>query len=161
MTSKRERQNELAEFGEVRAYRLLRQNAFSVDRMPKNFPLFDLMARRGSCRVLVPVKTRNNTTAKGRIKTNAYNLYTKPSHYEAAKKIADFAGAKIFWVAVTVDVKAKTFSAYIGDVAKLPSKKYIPMHPTRNLRNYRCLTKNQRDEEILAAWSNVMETVSV
>jgi len=42
------------------------------------------------------VKTRNNTTSKGSIKTNAYNLYTKPSQYGAAKKIADFAGAKIF-----------------------------------------------------------------
>jgi hypothetical protein len=51
----------------------------------------------------------NNTTSKGKLKTNPYNLYTKPGHYEAATRIAAFAGAKIFWVAVTVDAKAKTF----------------------------------------------------
>jgi hypothetical protein len=30
------------------------------------------------------------------------------------KKIAAFAGAKIFWVAVTVDAKAKTFFGFYG-----------------------------------------------
>jgi hypothetical protein len=42
------------------------------------------------------VKTRNNTTSKGKTKTNPYNLYTKPGHHEAATNIAAFAGAKIF-----------------------------------------------------------------
>ena len=161
MTSNRERQNQLAEFGEVRACRLLRQKRFSVDRMPKNFPFFDLMVKRGSCRLLVPVKTRNNTTSEGKTKTNDYRLYDKPGHYEAAKKIADFVGAKIFWVAVTVDAKAKTFSAYMGDVAKLSSPSRIPMHPARHVPKYKCLTKNQFDDEISEAWSNVRETVSV
>jgi hypothetical protein len=104
MSRKKER-DELAAFGEVRACQLLRKEDFVVERMPKNFPFFDLMATRGSCRMLVPVKTRNNTTSKGKLKTNSYNLYTKPGHHEAATKIAAFAGAKSFWVAVTVDAK--------------------------------------------------------
>jgi hypothetical protein len=139
---------------------LLRQEGFVVERMPPNFHFFDLMATRGSCRLLVPVKTRNNTTSKGKTKTDPYNLYTKPGHYEAAKKIAAFAESEIFWVAVTVDAKAKIFSAYMGDVAKLPSPKYIPMHPTRDVPNHKCLTKNQPDNEISEAWSNVVGTVS-
>jgi hypothetical protein len=69
--------DELADFGEVRACQLLRDEGFVVERMPKNFPFYDLMATRGSCRLLVPVKTRNNTTSRGKIKTNSYNLYTK------------------------------------------------------------------------------------
>jgi hypothetical protein len=158
VTSKRK--NELAEFGETRACQLLRQKGFVVERMPPNFHFFDLMATRGSCRLLVPVKTRNNTTSRGKPKTNSYNLYTKPGHYEAATKIAAFAGARIFWVAVTVDAKAKTFSAYMGDVAKLPSTKCIPMHPTRDVLNHKCLAKDQHDEGISAAWSNVVGTVS-
>src|SRR5262245_26632406 len=160
MTSNRERTNQLADFGEVRASRLLQQKGFQVERMPKNFPFFDLMAKRNSCRLLVPVKTRNNTTSKNKTKTNDYSLYRKPGHYEAAKKIADFAGAKIFWVTVTVDAKAKTFSAYIGDVVKLASPKCIPMHPNRHVPDYECLTKDQPDDEILEAWSNVVGTVS-
>jgi hypothetical protein len=94
MSSKRER--ELADFGEVRACQLLRQEGFVVERMPRNFHFFDLMATRGSCRLLVPVKTRNKTTSKGTPKLNAYSLYEKRGHYAAAKKIADFAGAKFF-----------------------------------------------------------------
>jgi hypothetical protein len=159
MSSKRER-DELADFGEVRACQLLRKEGFVVERMPKNFHFFDLMATRGSCRLLIPVKTRNNTTSKGKTKTDPYNLYTKPGQHEAATKIADFAGAKIFWVAVTVDAKAKTFSAYMGDVAKLPSPKCIPMHPCRDVPNHKCLTKNQPDDEISETWSNVVGTVS-
>jgi len=154
------RKDQLAEFGETRACQLLRKEGFAVERMPKNFPFFDLMATRNSCRLLVPVKTRNNTTSKGKIKTNDYSLYRKPGHYEAAKKIADFVGAKIFWVAMTVNAKAKTFSAYMGDVAKLPSPKCIPMHPTRHVRDYECLTKDQPDNEISETWSNVVGTVS-
>src|SRR5262245_37177495 len=127
MTSRKE---ELAEFGEIRACQLLRNKGFAVERMPKNFHFFDLMATRDSRRLLVPVKTRNNTTSKDKIKKNDYSLYRKPGHYESAKKIADFAGAEIVWIAVTVDAKAKTFSAYMGDIAKLPSPKCIPMHPT-------------------------------
>src|SRR6185503_17701457 len=61
MSSKRER--ELADFGELRACQLLRQEGFVVERMPRNFHFFDLMATRGSCRLLVPVKTRNKTTS--------------------------------------------------------------------------------------------------
>jgi hypothetical protein len=153
------RKDAVAEFGETRACRLFRQKGFTVDRMPKNFPFFDLMARRGSCRLLVPVKTRINTTSKGTPKLDAYNLYEKPGHYAAAKKIADFARAKIFWVTVTVDAKAKTFSAYRGDVAKLPSPKCIPMHPTRDVPNHKCLTKKKPDNEISETWSNVVGTV--
>ena len=59
------------------------------------------------------------------------------------------AGAKIFWVTVTVDSKAKTFLAYIGDVAVLSSPKRIPMHPTRHVCGYKCLTKDEPDDEIL------------
>jgi hypothetical protein len=160
MTSKRERENQLADFGEIRACRLLQQKGFKVERMPKNFPFFDLMATRNSCRLLVPVKTRNITTSKEKPKTDSYKLYDKRGHHEAAKKIADFAGAKIFWVTVTVDSKAKTFSAYIGDVAVLSSPKRIPMHPIRHVCGYKCLTKDEPDDEILTAWSNVVGTVS-
>jgi len=60
----------------------------------------------------------------------------------------------------TVDAKAKTFSAYMGDVAKLPSPKCIPMHPCRDVPNHKCLTKNQSDDEISETWSNVVGTVS-
>jgi hypothetical protein len=38
MLSKREREDELADFGEVRACELLRKEGFVVERMPKNFP---------------------------------------------------------------------------------------------------------------------------
>jgi Holliday junction resolvase-like predicted endonuclease len=144
----RRRERELADFGEIRACELLRQKGFKVERMPPNFPFFDLMATRGSCRLLVPVKTRNNTRSTGKPKTDAYRLYNNPRHYEAAKKIADFAQAKIFWVAVTVDAKAKIFLAYTGDVAALPSCKSIPMHPSRHVCNYKCLIKDRHDDEI-------------
>jgi hypothetical protein len=154
------RKAELAEFGEIRAYNLLRQNGFVLERMSPNFHFFDLMATRGSCRLLVPVKTRNNTTSKGKPKINPYNLYPKLGHYEAAMKIANFAGAKIFWVAVTVDAKAQTFSAYMGDVGKLPSYKRIPMHPTNDLFKYNCLAKDEYDPGNQRAWSKVVGTVS-
>jgi hypothetical protein len=153
------RKDALAEFGETRACQLFRQKGFTVDRMPKNFPFFDLMATRGSCRLLVPVKTRNKTTSKGTPKLNAYSLYEKPGHYAAAKKIADFAGAKIFWVTVAVDAKAKTFSAYMGDVAKLSSPKRIPMHPKRHVPNHKSLVIDQPHDGICKAWSNVEGTV--
>jgi hypothetical protein len=133
---------ELAEFGETRACQLLRKEGSAVERMPRNFHFFDLMATRNSCRLLVPVKTRNNTTSMGKLKTDPYNLYTKPGHHEAATKIAAFAGAKIFWVAVTVDAKAKTFSVYMGDVAKLLSAERIPMHPKRDLHKHKGTSKN-------------------
>ena len=80
--------------------------------------------------------------------------------YDAATKIAAFAGAKIFWVAVTVDAKARLFSAYMGEVAKLPSPKCIPMHPTRDVSNYKCLARDQHDDGISETWSNVVGTVS-
>jgi hypothetical protein len=155
------RKDQLAEFGETRACHLLRNEGFVVERMPRNFHFFDLMATRASCRLLVAVKTRINTTSKGKIKKNAYNLYIKPGHHEAAKKIANFARARIWWIAVTVDAKAKTFSGYMGDVTSLASATRIPMHPERDLHKHKCLTKNQPDNEILATWSNVVGTVSM
>jgi hypothetical protein len=51
--SSRRKKDELADFGEVRACQLLRNEGFEVERMPKNFPFYDLMATRGSCRLLV------------------------------------------------------------------------------------------------------------
>jgi hypothetical protein len=105
------------------------------------------MATRGSCRLLVPVKTRNNTTSKGKTKKNSYRLYTKPGHYEAAQKIAAFAGAKIHWITVTVDAKAKTFSICMGDVAELSSPKRISMHPELHVPNYKRLAIDQPDDE--------------
>jgi Holliday junction resolvase-like predicted endonuclease len=157
----RRRERELADFGEIRACQLLRQKGFTVERMPPNFPFFDLMATRGSCRLLVPVKTRNNTRATGKPKTDSYKLYDKPGHYDAAQKIAHFARAKIFWVAVTVDAKTKMFSAYTGDVAELRSWKSIPMHPNRDVPNYSFLTKDRHDDGISKTWTNVVGTVSV
>jgi hypothetical protein len=154
-----ERRDRLREFGETRACQLLRKEGFAVETMPRNFHFFDLMATRNSCRLLVSVKTRCNTTSKGKLKTNAYGLYTKLGHHQAATKIADFAGAKIFWVAVTVNAIAKTFSAYMGDVAKLSSAKRIPMHPKHHVPNHKCLTSNQSDNEISKDWSNVEGTV--
>ena len=118
------------------------------------------MATRGSCRLLVPVKTRNNTTSKGKTKKNSYRLYTKPGHYEAAQKIAAFAGAKMHWITVTVDAKAKTFSICMGDVAELFSPKRIPMHPELHVPNYKRLAIDQSDDEISEAWSNLVGTVS-
>jgi hypothetical protein len=160
MTATKTREQQLGDFGEDRALELLTDKGFDVEKMPRNFPFFDLMATRGTNKLLIPVRTRNRFTAKGTLKTDNYNLYTKQGHYVAAKKIADFAGAKIFWVAVTVDAKAKTFSAYMGDVAKLASAAAIPMHPKRDVPNHKCLTNNQPHNEILEAWSNVKGTVS-
>jgi hypothetical protein len=51
-------------------------------------------------------------------------------------------------------------SAYMGDVAQLPSHTCIPMHPERDVQKYKCLLKDQRDEEISGAWSHVVGTVS-
>jgi hypothetical protein len=153
------REQELADFGEERARELLSGKGFEVKKMPKNFPFFDLMAKRGSRRLLIPVKTRNKFTKTGKLKKNSYNLYTKPGHHEAAKKIADFFGAEIAWFAVTVDSKAKTFSACMGDVARLPSPKRIPMHPTRDVPKHERLATDVPDAAISESWSNIVGTV--
>jgi hypothetical protein len=71
-----------------------------------------------------------------------------------------FFGAEIVWVAVTVDTTTKTFSAYAGDMSQLPSPKYIPMRPDRDLDKYDCLARDVRDGEISASWSNIEQTVS-
>lgn len=117
------RRNALGDFGEDRALQLLQREGFVVEKMPKNFPFFDLMAKKADRKVLVPVKARNKFTAKGKIKKNTYNLYTKKGHLESAEKIANFFGADLSWIAVTVDTKAKTYSAYMGDLRELPERK--------------------------------------
>ena len=148
------RQKELGDFGEDRAAQLLSARGFAVEKMPKNFPFFDLMAKQGARRLLVPVKTRSKHTAKGKLKKDPFNLYTKQGHFESAKKIANFFGAELMWVAVTVDISAKTYCAYAGDVFKLPSPKRI-LHPTRDVPGHERLAIDVHDEVILESWSNV------
>ncbi len=154
------RRNALGDFGEDRALQLLQREGFVVEKMPKNFPFFDLMAKKGDRKVLVPVKARNKFTAKGKIKKNTYNLYTKKGHLESAEKIANFFGADLSWIAVTVDTKAKTYSAYMGDLRELPERKgrkYIPMHPDRDVPNHRSLVIDEPDNAIQESWSNIVE----
>jgi hypothetical protein len=154
--SKKTREQELGDYGEDRARELLLARGFDpVEKMPKNFPFFDLMAKRGARRFLFSVRTRNKSTASGAVKKDNYNLYTKHGHFEAATKIAKFFAAKLCWVAVTVDTRTKTFSAYTGDVSKLPSPKYIPMHPTKHVPHHDWLATSVPDKTILKSWSNI------
>jgi hypothetical protein len=154
---KQTRKQELGDYGEDRARELLLRKGFDlVEKMPKKFPFFDLMVKRGARRLLISVRTRNKFRADGALKTDNYNLYTKRGHFEAAEKIAKFFGAKIHWVAVTVDTKAKTFSAYTGNVSELPSPNYIPMHPTKHVPEHDCLATDVPDKTILRTWNNIV-----
>jgi len=157
-----ERKQALADFGEDRAYRLLKHRFNEIERMPRNFPFFDLMARQGTRTLLISVKTRSKFDASGSLKDDNYNLYTNKGHFASVSKIATFFGAKIVWVAVTVDTKTKTFCDYWGDVdpSKPPLPGYIPMHPTRHVPDHDCLASNWPDEAISDLWSNIKETVS-
>jgi Holliday junction resolvase-like predicted endonuclease len=111
--SETQRRRELGDFGEDRALQLLIEKGLEfVEKMPRNFHFFDLMARRDGRNVLFPVKTRSKHTAKGNLKTNGYNH--KEEQIESVKKIASFFNAKVEWIAVTVDTKTKTYSAYNG-----------------------------------------------
>jgi hypothetical protein len=158
------RKQELGDFGEDRALQKLLEKKFDkIEKMPRNFPFFDLMAKQGTRRFLIPVRTRNKFTAKGKLKKNNYNLYTKEGHFESASKIATFFGAEIVWVAVTIDTMTKTFCAYTGDVdlfkPKRPLPNYIPMRPG-DVPKHDCLARDVFDEEISESWSNIEETVS-
>jgi hypothetical protein len=161
--TKRTREQELGDFGEESALRLLKHRFDEIEKMPRNFPFFDLMAKRGTRRVLITVRTRNKFTAKGKLKKSDYNLYTKPGHFDSASKVATFFGAEIVWVAVTVDTytKTKTFCAYTGDVdrSKPPLPDYIPMHPD-DVPKHECLARDKFDEAISESWSNIEKTVS-
>ncbi len=159
ISARRTREQELGDFGEDKALQLLSAKDINVEKMPKNFPFFDLMAKHGARRLLIPVRTRNRFTDKGILKRDNYKLYEKHGHYESASKIETFFGAEIYWVAVTVDTTAKTYSAYMGDVSKLRSPKHIPMHPTRDLPNHDCLASGVFDGAILASWNNIAGTV--
>jgi Holliday junction resolvase-like predicted endonuclease len=156
----RRREKALGDYGEARALQALSACGFEVEKMPRNFPFFDLMARRGTTRLLVSVRTRNKFTSRGALKHDNYNLYTKAGHFESAAKIAKFFDAKIQWVAVTVDTRAKTCSVYTGDVDQLPSPRYIPMHPTRDRPKHKCLADEIYDDEISESWSNINRTVA-
>jgi hypothetical protein len=158
MTSTREQQ--LGDFGEDRVLQRLKERFDEIEKMPRNFPFFDLMAKRGARRLLIPVRTRNKYTASGALKKDAYKLYWKEGHFDSARKIATFFGADIFWVAVTVDTTTKTFCAYTDDVFELRSPKSIPMHPTLHVHRYECLARDEPHEAISASWSNIEETVS-
>jgi hypothetical protein len=61
------------------------RKTFVIEKMPRNFPFFDLMAKQGARRLLIPVRTRNKFTAKGVVKKNNYNLYTKKGHFDSAR----------------------------------------------------------------------------
>jgi hypothetical protein len=117
------------------------------------------MAKKDTRRLLIPVKTRSKFTDKGAIKKDDYNLYTKKGHLESVEKIANFFGAEIVWIAVTVDARAKTCSVYMGDVRELCSRnecRYIPMHPDRDVPGHRHLVANEPDDAILESWSNIV-----
>ena len=46
------RTQEIGDYGENRVVELLSQKGFTVEKMPKNFPFFDLMAKQGRRRLL-------------------------------------------------------------------------------------------------------------
>jgi hypothetical protein len=159
-TQARRREQELGDFGEDRALELLSNNGFTVEKMPRNFPFFDLMAKRDGRHFLVPVKTRNKFKPNGKLRKNTYNLYTKAGHLESVEKIANFFGLEIHWVAVTVDSRAKTSSACMGDASEIPAqngRKYIPMHPTRDVARHRRLVIDEHDDAIKGSWINITE----
>jgi hypothetical protein len=156
------REQELGDFGEDRALQLLKRRFDEIEKMPRNFPFFDLMAKRGADRRLITIRTRNKFTARRTLKNDNYKLYEKKGHFASASKIATFFEAEIVWVAVTVDTMSttKTFCAYMGDVSKLRSPKSIPMDPTRDVPQHDCLARDVPDGAISASWSNIEETVS-
>jgi hypothetical protein len=89
------RNQALGTFGDVRALQLLRRKRFALEKMPKNFPLFELIAKKSDRRLLVTAETRSKFTAKGKIKKSDDNLYLKKGHLKSVLKIADFFGAEI------------------------------------------------------------------
>jgi len=91
---KNERRQALADFGEDRAFRLLKHRFDVIEKMPPNFPFFDLMARQGTRTFLIPVKTRTKFKPNGDLRTADYNLYWKEDHFPSVSKIANFFGAK-------------------------------------------------------------------
>jgi hypothetical protein len=108
-----------------------------------------------------PSRQEIKYTAKGALKKDAYRLYTKKGHFESAMKIANFFGAKIEWVTVTVDTTTKAYSAYRGDLSEIPSPPTrIPMHPKKHVPKYDCLARDVPDEAISQCWSNIEGTVS-
>jgi hypothetical protein len=155
------RKQELGDFGEDRALELLSNQGFVVEKMPKNFHFFDLMAKRDGRHLLVPVKTRNKLKANGEVKIDKYNLYTKLGHLESVEKIANFFNAEIHWVAVTVDPRDKTYSACMGDASEIPATKkgykYIPMHPTRDVPQHTRLVIDEHDDAIKESWINITQ----
>jgi len=141
---KNERRQALADFGEDRAFRLLKHRFDVIEKMPPNFPFFDLMARQGTRTFLIPVKTRTKFKPNGDLRTADYNLYWKEDHFPSVSKIA-----------------TKTFCAYMGDVTSNPPlPRYIPMHPTRHVPDHDCLASNWPDEAISLSWRKITETVS-
>jgi hypothetical protein len=131
------------EFGQVIAMEKLHELGYQCTKIAN--PPFQLEARLNGKVFLVAVRTRKHTTDKGTIKKDGYNLFEKWKNDSAeADILLEKFKAEALWVAVTVNVGNKTYSAYFGRIDELAKNSQIPMSP-KHISGYVNLAINQYD----------------
>ena len=133
--------------------------------MPTNFPLWDIMAKRESKIYAVSVKTRNKYTNKGKL-NRYYDLFKKSWQLPSLSKMKRYMGFEFLWLALQVDVKKKTYSAYYGELEKVhdPSgnKKKVSICMSKEAtQKYDRLVSDQHDCEIVPEMSNENEKTAM
>ena len=153
------RRKRLGDFGEIVAKEIIANLGYTnVEMMPPNTPIFDLQADYDNERYIFSVKTRNKWRHNGDLKIDDYNLYADKGKAEDTRKKLGVQLKNLMWVAVTVDIKTKTYCAYLGNVNQLTTMKYIPMKPQdidSHISSGRCIASDEYDSRISSTWSNI------
>jgi hypothetical protein len=150
----------LGEFGERVAPALLEADGFGdIYVMKANSPLWDVMAKRDSKIYAISVKARNKYTHT-RTLNASYNLFTSQDDLDDLREMTQYMGFEFRWLAVQVDVKKQTYSAFFGtleDIREPNSKQKtvrIGMTDAKTER-YMCLARDVYHERIVPEMSNV------
>ena len=122
------RNSKLGDKGETLAERCLKKHGFvdvrNLNNERANHPFADLYAEKGSVRYVVSVKTRNEFEVGGGVNSS----YKLTRNEKRLREVEAAYSAQAAWVAVCVNIDAKTFSAYFGLVKDLQTFKRIPMN---------------------------------
>ena len=141
------RKDELHEFGKTVVCEKLAADGWSGCSPISGH--FDIEASKGGKKHLFAIRVRNHTTDQGDIKENDYNLFEGDEI-----KTAHDQNAIPMWAAVRINASVQIYDVYIGKVAQLVNKKYIPMGSSARFKHEK-LGLKVSDPRIKPEWSNV------
>lgn len=131
----------IGDWGEINGIKLLKKNGFTditdLNKIKHNFPVYDLLAKKGNTWYAFTSKTRNKfNPGDGKLNRQYNILVKKKSRYkldkaaQLLKEVFNLNKFKKYWIACPIDYSKKTQTFYFGDLEKIKNWSNLTLEDT-------------------------------